>query len=567
MYVAPEFHSTWEPIDHHERSRVGSDQPAWDELGAMDNVTGYPTPFMPGARRFDFGGRPNPIIVPMVREALRLILYWTPEKIQAYLRTLTDQLVSSLQVSCPLLDCKSREERCGHILGVRFRSWSGTAASSVSTLGQLLKERNVVVSVRAGWLRIAPYVFNTLPEMVTVAKLLSHLSLASYPSSTITAPTDGRLAVQMLQETISSSSQRRLKVIVTGSAGWLGQYCCQMLLREKTVGDYHIDLYAAYNKTAPSFIPPEQCVQLDLTDAAGVEGAIRDIRPDVVIHLAALSSPAVCHKNPDEARAVNCPVWLVDAVAMHAPHCLFVFSSTDLVYDGEHPPYRVDPAHPPAPETVYGVTKLAMETEVLRLPNGVVLRLSNMLGPPYAFRPAGIKFLQWLFESYRKGEKVSLRCDEIRSFVMVDDVLEIVYRAVRRCACVLSAGGRAMFDGARVFNVGGPEGLSRLDLGGLVAASHGARLVVESDEGMKSGMKSGPTGPSVSPPAAAPVTGAVWTVTSSSNAESIAATGIRNPRDVTMNSDETERVFGIRFTPPAEAVNSLKKEFASSRDP
>ena len=68
MYVAPELHTTWTPIDHHERSRVGSDQPSWDEVGAMNNTMGYPTVFFEGARRFDFGGRPNPILIPMIRQ-------------------------------------------------------------------------------------------------------------------------------------------------------------------------------------------------------------------------------------------------------------------------------------------------------------------------------------------------------------------------------------------------------------------------------------------------------------------------------------------------------------------
>ena len=69
VYLAPELHATWTPIDHHERSREGSDNPAWDEHGAMAGAHGYPEPFFPGARRLDGGGRANPTIMPMVREA------------------------------------------------------------------------------------------------------------------------------------------------------------------------------------------------------------------------------------------------------------------------------------------------------------------------------------------------------------------------------------------------------------------------------------------------------------------------------------------------------------------
>ena len=33
VYLHPKHHNTWQPIDHHERSRKGSDQASWDEEG------------------------------------------------------------------------------------------------------------------------------------------------------------------------------------------------------------------------------------------------------------------------------------------------------------------------------------------------------------------------------------------------------------------------------------------------------------------------------------------------------------------------------------------------------
>ena len=78
-----------------------------------------------------------------------------------------------------------------------------------------------------------------------------------------------------------------------------------------------------------------------------------------------------------------------------------MFTSTDMVYDGEHAPYNAETAETaaasdaaataavdsatnhtsPVPVNIYGETKLAFERCVLqRLQHGTVLRLSNMIG-------------------------------------------------------------------------------------------------------------------------------------------------------------------------------------------
>lgn len=40
MYIDEALHELWDPLDHHERSRVGSNLPDWEEVIPMDNTTG-----------------------------------------------------------------------------------------------------------------------------------------------------------------------------------------------------------------------------------------------------------------------------------------------------------------------------------------------------------------------------------------------------------------------------------------------------------------------------------------------------------------------------------------------
>jgi dTDP-4-dehydrorhamnose reductase len=59
------------------------------------------------------------------------------------------------------------------------------------------------------------------------------------------------------------------------------------------------------------------------------------IQPDVIVHLAATSSPAACEKDPDAAMKTNCPMALLKAIQELCPTALLVYTSTDLVFDGE----------------------------------------------------------------------------------------------------------------------------------------------------------------------------------------------------------------------------------------
>lgn len=73
---------------------------------------------------------------------------------------------------------------------------------------------------------------------------------------------------------------------------------------------------------------------LDVTDAAAVEALIVEMMPDVVFHLAAVSSVTYAEQNPELAHAVNVGgvANVLTALARFAPACLFVNASSVEVY-------------------------------------------------------------------------------------------------------------------------------------------------------------------------------------------------------------------------------------------
>lgn len=321
-----------------------------------------------------------------------------------------------------------------------------------------------------------------------------------------------------------------LRVLITGASGWLGQFVWRRL-----AADPSIELSGTYSRSAPEWAPLHL---LDLGDAAQVEAVLTQTRPDLVLHLAAISSPGACEKDTQRSNLINGSELLVSALRRLAPQALLVLTSTDLVYDGEHAPYAA--SADALPINAYGQSKLLAERAVLLMERAVVLRLSNMVGPPCALRHVGAKFLEWLRGAMQRREYCGLRHDELRSFVYVEDVVDAIVALVRGLQGVSGAVDLGEVVG-RVLNMGGPRGLSRLDLALLLAAAEGVSVCV--DESKESVVD--PAGEGEDRP---------WRVYKTSNAESVVATGIPNPRDVTMDSTDSARRLGIAFTPMEDAI-------------
>lgn len=113
---------------------------------------------------------------------------------------------------------------------------------------------------------------------------------------------------------------------------------------------------------------PLSHLQMDVTDLGSVECAIREVRPDVFIHTAAVLT--------DEDRLKMLQVNIGGSVnvvcACSASRTKLVYISTDHVYSNREVDHFEDDAL--LPFTVYGWTKLGGECAVMAYENSLIVR-------------------------------------------------------------------------------------------------------------------------------------------------------------------------------------------------
>lgn len=220
------------------------------------------------------------------------------------------------------------------------------------------------------------------------------------------------------------------RLLVTGASGFLGwNVCAAAGAAWEVVGVVHAH---------PVPIPGARTVACDLTRPGAADQLLREARPDAVIHAAAAAQPEYCQREPEAARRINLEATLELAGRAAAAGIPFLFTSTDLVFDGRRPPYREE--DPVSPVSVYGEQKAAAEAGVLaRHPGGLVCRMPLMFGDP---GPAAQSFLQGWLAALEGDRELALFVDEIRTPVSGRTAAAGLLHLLGRATGILHLGGR-----------------------------------------------------------------------------------------------------------------------------
>jgi UDP-glucuronate 4-epimerase len=279
-------------------------------------------------------------------------------------------------------------------------------------------------------------------------------------------------------------------ILVTGSAGFIGAAVAERLLREgeQVVGVDCLDPYydvqlkrARLERLGRAGAYRHEDV--DLCDRAATEALFARCRPRLIVHLAAQPGVRYAAVNPHVYVRTNVDGFLhvLEGARTHrAAHV--VFASSSSVYGANSTlPFSVHQSvHHPL--SLYAATKLAGEAmahsyaHLYRVPL-TGLRFFTVYGPWGRPDMAPIAFAR----AIRSGDPISLfqSGEGRRDFTFIDDVVEVVVRALRLPPTPNAAFDRARPDPAisdapyRLYDVGNRAAVRVRDFVALLEAALG----------------------------------------------------------------------------------------------
>ena len=162
----------------------------------------------------------------------------------------------------------------------------------------------------------------------------------------------------------------------------------------------------------------------DITDPGQV-ARLADLKPDVVVHCAAMTNVDGCARNPDLAYHVNAFGTQNVALACQKAGAALLHTSTNEVFDGAAiEPYReLDPTHAVNP---YGASKLAAEQIATRLLHKLyIVRIA------WLFARGGNNFVSKMLELADKHGELRVVTDEVANPTYAPDLAAAIARLIR----------------------------------------------------------------------------------------------------------------------------------------
>lgn len=165
----------------------------------------------------------------------------------------------------------------------------------------------------------------------------------------------------------------------------------------------------------------------DLTRGEQIEARLAAVRPELVVHAAAIADVDTSEENPELARLVNVEGTRLVARAAARAGAGLVYISTDAVFDGAKlaPYVETDPVWP---ISEYGRTKVAAEEIVRELAAHWIIRVSVLFGP------GKTNFVEMALRRVAGGEPAVVASDQLGAATYTLDAARTIQELVERRA-------------------------------------------------------------------------------------------------------------------------------------
>lgn len=234
-----------------------------------------------------------------------------------------------------------------------------------------------------------------------------------------------------------------MRILVTGSNGLLGQKLIALLQNDPGV-------YPIATARGESVVKLERAAfrPMDVTNRDQVLGVVKEEKPEVIIHTAAMTQVDDCETQREQCWNANVSAvqYLAEACALNNVHLVHV--STDFIFDGTEGP--LDETAKPAPVNYYGESKLAAEQFIIKQNiKWAILRTVLVYGITSDMSRSNI--VLWVKNSLEAGKPIKVVNDQWRTPTLAEDLA---------MGCYLAAVKKA----TGVYHISGKDFLSPYDI-------------------------------------------------------------------------------------------------------
>ena len=208
-----------------------------------------------------------------------------------------------------------------------------------------------------------------------------------------------------------------MKFLVTGSSGLVGSQVVKDLVQQNHT------VYSCYHDEKPLDGIP---ISLDLTDENKIIQTLEEIKPDRIIHLAAMTSVDLCETEQKLATQINTKATEILANQAAKQNAFFLYVSTDYVFDGKNNPY--DELDQTNPLNYYGQTKLESEKLILSINEYLIIRTAWVND----VEKNSSSFIMQVINSLKNNEVFSVPFDQYGSPTITSNLSEIIFELIQK---------------------------------------------------------------------------------------------------------------------------------------
>ena len=199
-----------------------------------------------------------------------------------------------------------------------------------------------------------------------------------------------------------------MKILITGATGFVGS---RFVARWQ--GEY-------------TLLTPSHA-ELPIDNAEAALRYVSEARPEVVLHLAAISNTWHCEQHPEESKQINVMGALHKAQAAKAMGAKFIFFSSDQIYNGNEELGGLLETIAVKPENVYGRDKLEAEHLITEVDEAAVLLRATWM---YDAEQEGMRthpnFVVNIANALRTLTPLRFATREYRGITNIREVVEIL---------------------------------------------------------------------------------------------------------------------------------------------